>query len=238
METNNDFSRSLSLLRRERGVSQRAAARELGISQALLSHYENGAREPGLAFVRRACDYYNVSADFLLGRSMSRDGTNIIEAEELYDASAEKGNVLRGSVAAMLNKKLLVNSMDLLFDLLGKVGSKAAISAASAYLGDAIYKVFRHLHRASGTQDESFFSIPPRQFQAGCTDADMTYAEADYLDALAEQVKEKGKESFPAMNNDALAQSYPSSHQSLLQIIYTTGERVNAQTALRKNLKK
>ena len=238
METNNDFSRSLALLRRERGVSQRSAAKELGISQALLSHYENGAREPGLAFVRRACDYYNVSADFLLGRSMSRDGTNIIEAEELYDASAEKGNVLRGSVAAMLNKKLLVNSMDLLFDLLGKVGSKSVISAASAYLGDAIYKMFRHLYRASLTQDEGFFSIPLRQFQAGCTDADMTYAEADYLDALAEQVKERGKESFPAMNNDALAQSYPSSHQSLLQIVYTTGERVNAQTALRKSLKK
>lgn len=238
MENNKDFARSLSLLRRERGVSQRMAAKELGISQALLSHYENGAREPGLAFVRRACDYYNVSADFLLGRSMSRDGTNIIEAEELYDASAEKGNVLRGSVAAMLNKKLLINSMDLLFDLLGRVGSKGAIAAASAYLGDAIYKVFRQLYRSSGTQDEGFFSTPVRHFQAGCANADMICAEADYLDALAEQVKEKGKGAFPAMNNDALAQSYPSSHQSLLQIVYTTEERINAQVSLRKNLKK
>ena len=73
---------------------------------------------------------------------------------------------------------------------------------------------------------------------AGCTDADMVYSEADYMEALTLQVKEKGKESFPAMNNDALAQSYPSSHQSLLHIVYTTGERVNAQTALRKSLKK
>ena len=46
-----DFSRTLSLLRQEKGVSQRKAAAELGISQALLSHYENGIREPGLAFV-------------------------------------------------------------------------------------------------------------------------------------------------------------------------------------------
>ena len=45
-----DFSRTLSLLRQEKGVSQRKAAGELGISQALLSHYENGIREPGLAF--------------------------------------------------------------------------------------------------------------------------------------------------------------------------------------------
>ena len=60
-----DFSRCLSLLRQEKGISQRAAAKDLGISQALLSHYENGVREPGLAFVTKACNYYNVSADFL-----------------------------------------------------------------------------------------------------------------------------------------------------------------------------
>ena len=54
-----DFSRCLSLLRQEKGISQRAAAKDLGISQALLSHYENGVREPGLAFVTKACNYYN-----------------------------------------------------------------------------------------------------------------------------------------------------------------------------------
>ena len=63
------FPEILSALRRERGLSQRSAAADLGISQALLSHYENGAREPGLGFVRRACDYYGVSADYLLGRT-------------------------------------------------------------------------------------------------------------------------------------------------------------------------
>ena len=68
-----DFSRCLSLLRQERGVSQRTAAKDLGISQALLSHYENGAREPGLGFVCRACDYYGVSADYLLCRTEEPD---------------------------------------------------------------------------------------------------------------------------------------------------------------------
>lgn len=63
------FARTLSRLRHEKGVSQRQAAQELGVSQALLSHYENGIREPGLAFVVKACDYYRVSADYLLGRS-------------------------------------------------------------------------------------------------------------------------------------------------------------------------
>ena len=63
------FSETMSALRKARGLSQRRAAADLNISQALLSHYENGAREPGLDFVRRACAYYGVSADYLLGIS-------------------------------------------------------------------------------------------------------------------------------------------------------------------------
>ena len=72
---NRTFPETLSVLRRERNISQRTAAAALHISQALLSHYENGAREPGLDFVRRACDYYGVTADYLLGRSENPDST-------------------------------------------------------------------------------------------------------------------------------------------------------------------
>lgn len=68
------FPETLSALRRQKNISQRAAAADLNISQALLSHYENGAREPGLAFVCKACDYYGVTADYLLCRSDSPDG--------------------------------------------------------------------------------------------------------------------------------------------------------------------
>ena len=50
------FNEILSRLRREKGVSQREAAAALGISQALLSHYEKGVREPGLAFLALACE--------------------------------------------------------------------------------------------------------------------------------------------------------------------------------------
>ena len=63
------FAETMSALRKARRLSQRAAAADLHISQALLSHYENGAREPGLSFVCRACRYYGVSADYMLGLS-------------------------------------------------------------------------------------------------------------------------------------------------------------------------
>lgn len=132
-----DFSRTLSLLRQEKGISQRKAAAALGISQALLSHYENGIREPGLAFVCRVCDFYRVSADFLLGRTANRDGA-MIDSEMLYDGSTEKGS-LRGSIMATLQKKLAVNTTGLLFDLLSRTNSREAITAAGDCLGATLY---------------------------------------------------------------------------------------------------
>ena len=232
MKMGSDFSRSLTLLRKEKAVSQRSAAKELGISQALLSHYENGIREPGLPFVVRACDYYGVSADFLLGRTLSRDGTTILDANSLYDYSAEKDNVLHGSIMATLSKKLLINSVGVLFDLLGKTGRRDAIKAASDYLGNAVYKLFRYLYRAEGTNNEDFFSVPVRMFLVGYPDADMIGSEGDYVEALAQHAKEKGN--FPALNHDALMAAYPGAYQSLLQIVHSTGERVNRISNFRR----
>ena len=242
---NAEFSRTLSLLRQEKGVSQRTAAGVLGISQALLSHYENGIREPGLTFVVKACDYYGVSADYLLGRTLTRDGTTI-GTEELYDISDEKDNSMRGSVLALLSKKLLVNSVGMLFDLLGKTGSREAIRAASNYLSTALYKVYRHLYHANPENNPDFFSVSQRHFMAGLADADMHLSESESLrsgaalhlsevelsDALAAHAKAKGK--MPEMDHAALARDYPVLYQSMLQLIHNSGERINQSFAARE----
>ena len=236
MKTENaEFSRTLSLLRQEKKVSQRAAAQALGISQALLSHYENGIREPGLVFVVKACDYYGVSADFLLGRTLSRDGV-VIAAEELYDISDEKNNSIRGGVLALLSKKLLVNSIGVLFGLLGKTGSREAVQATANYLSTAVYTMYRRLYDANPDNNPDFFSVPPRHFRAGLAEADMKCCEAELSDALAAHVKAKGP--MPEMTNDALARDYPVLYQSVLQVIHNTGERVNAISGGRKKQEK
>ena len=208
-----DFSRTLSLLRQETGVSQRKAAAALGVSQALLSHYENGIREPGLAFVSRVCDYYHVSADFLLGRSSSRDGS-IIDAAELYDASDEKGT-LKGSILATLQKKLAVNTTGVLFDLLGRCGDRAAITAAGEYLSAALYTLLRHLYRRSGGS-EDLFAADPVDFDGGVVDAAMLRSRAAYLQAL-------GRAELPELNSDALTAA-PGSGQSVAQVLHNVDE--------------
>lgn len=81
---NKSFPTRMVLLRKERGMSQKEAAAALGVSQALLSHYEKGIRECGLDFVTRAANFYHVTCDYLLGCSDSRTGlTGFFTEDEL-----------------------------------------------------------------------------------------------------------------------------------------------------------
>lgn len=216
-----EFSRTLALLRRERGVSQRTAAGDLGVSQALLSHYENGVREPGLAFVVKACDYYHVSADFILGRTLSREGS-MLTPEEILSA-AEPGNILRGSVLATLQSKLLSGAAGVLFGLLGKLEDKAAVNAAAAYLGTGIYQLYRHLYRAAGS-NERYFALPAESCMLGAAEADQKLSELRYVRALA------GQEHFPDLSPEALASAYPGQNQSLTQVLSTADARLSGLT--------
>ncbi len=226
MAPTTEFSRTLSLLRQERGVSQRTAAADLGISQALLSHYENGIREPGLSFVVRACDYYNVSADFILGRTLSREGS-MMTHEEVLNA-AEPGNILQGSVLATLQSKLLSGAVGVLFGLLGKLGDKTAINAAASYLGSAVYQMYRHLYRTAGA-NEAYFSLDPAACAMGTADADMKLSEVQYSRALRSQAAKKAE--FPDLTPETLTAAYPGRCQSLTQVLSTADARLSALTA-------
>ena len=224
------FSRTLSLLRKEKGLSQRAVAGELGISQALLSHYENGVREPGLSFVVRACNYYEVSCDFILGRTMSRDGTTIY-ADELHDAAADKEGSIRGaSVLAILYKKLLVNSIGMLFDILGKSGNKKLIVETNNYLSTATYKLFRHLYTVQGTKPDEFFSVPACVY-SDAADAELKLCEMRLQQSLCDKEwlsrQGEGASAYP-LSNDSLARDYPQLVQSLLSVLHAAGERITA----------
>lgn len=68
------FSVTLTELRKEKRLTQKEAAAKLGVSQALLSHYEKGIRECSREFLIKAADFYGVSCDYLLGRTTERTG--------------------------------------------------------------------------------------------------------------------------------------------------------------------
>lgn len=226
-----EFSRALSLLRQEKGVSQRIASKSLGVSQALLSHYENGAREPGLKFLAKACDYYDVTADFLIGRTMMRDSMGI-QPEILFDASADKDNRLRGSAAAVMSKRLLCNSISLLFDILGRAGHRGLISAALRYFSAAFYKVFRLVFVYAGRNPSSFFSIHESFYSPAC-DSELFSAEASMRAILAKQPRPgmpvEEPPVLPEISNETLNSEYPMLVGSLFSVLHQVGEQIKGK---------
>ena len=115
MQGNTSFSRILTLLRKERGLTQKEAAANLGISQALLSHYEKGIRECGLDFVVKASEYYGVSCDYLLGRSPDRSGLTLTVDDIPDDSNDPDDSKYKGSLLPVLSKKLIINSLGILY---------------------------------------------------------------------------------------------------------------------------
>ena len=59
----------LKELRIKKGISQLRLATDLNMNQNSVSRYETGEREMGYAMLIRVADYFNVSIDYLLGRT-------------------------------------------------------------------------------------------------------------------------------------------------------------------------
>lgn len=231
-----DFSRTLALLRKEKKISQRTAAGDLGVSQALLSHYENGLREPGLGFVVRAADYYGVSCDYLLGRSMARDGSAVTPTR-LRDASADAGDA--DSVFA-LHRKLVVNSAALLFEIAEQTGSGQLSGEIASYLSLAVYKVFRYLHLADPESVEAAFRTPSGQFDGLCN-AQMALSELR-IRAAALGAGGFGLEPeelrLPSLAPADLARNFPGLSQSMLTLLQSVADLIEPYQNIKRGEKR
>ncbi|MBP0990528.1 MAG: helix-turn-helix transcriptional regulator, partial [Oscillospiraceae bacterium] len=217
------------LLRKECGLSQKQAAKKLDISQALLSHYEKGIRECGLDFLIKAADFYNVSCDYLLGRSPERSG-NLITVDEIPEPEAiGKESHMKGSVLPILNKKLISNSLNILFDLLSKCGSKELVSDISQYLMIAVYKMFRITYKTNIKNQSAMFNVPEQVYR-GYSNASMNICEeracALTSGHLLPDQQEIPNPELLAITTESLAEKYPLFATSLLNLIQNTESKV------------
>lgn len=63
------FSERLIQLRKGRRMSQIALAKEIGVSSRIYQEYEYGKSEPRMSNLVRMADIFNVSLDYLTGRT-------------------------------------------------------------------------------------------------------------------------------------------------------------------------
>lgn len=214
-----DFPRVLTHLRKEAGLSQKKASEALGISQALLSHYEKGIRECGLLFLVRAADFYGVSVDYLLGRSLEKNGSAILLEEVPDEDAAGQGNRGAGSLLPVLNKKLICNSVAVVEDLLGATSDKELINKASLYLQISVYQMFRRLYDGNEENPQTFFGA----------ESDVAYLMADgAMKKLEVEIQNRLKKAkkLPAMDENTIREKYPMFATSIFNLLQ------NAETAI------
>lgn len=76
----------IKTLREKRGIIQEILAAELGITQQMLSKYENDVTVIKVDILKRLAEYFNVTTDYLLGMSdVKRDLTGQIKLNETLD---------------------------------------------------------------------------------------------------------------------------------------------------------
>ncbi len=225
------FPRILTLLRKERRISQKQVAADLQVSQALLSHYEKGIRECGLDFVVRVADYYGVSCDYLLGRTADKSGT-MIAVEEIpsEDPAIQDKRMQAGGVLPTLNKKLLVNSLQVIFDLLQKCNNKALTAEVSNSLIQMVYLVFRQIYAANPQNPAALFSVEDYVYQTAAINA--AARSVAHVGQLARGGAVDGQPGvapaeLPAILPDDLTKQYPMFATSLLNLLRTAEKTLN-----------
>lgn len=72
------FAQRLKNLREEHGLSTRALGELVGTSNATISRYETGKRDPDLMVVHNIAEYFNVTIEYLCGEDISPDKENMI----------------------------------------------------------------------------------------------------------------------------------------------------------------
>lgn len=85
----------IKLLRQERGLSQRALAEQLGISQQAINKYENHNIEPDIATLRQIANVFGVSIDYLVEQTDERQPVLLLP---------EDGNPLSGSECRLVSE--------------------------------------------------------------------------------------------------------------------------------------
>lgn len=63
------FAERFKKLRLEKSISQQEIATSLGVDRSIVSHWERGTRIPSLDIAYSLADYFEVSLDYLVGRS-------------------------------------------------------------------------------------------------------------------------------------------------------------------------
>ncbi len=63
----NGFGEKIKDLRKEKGFTQKELAEKIGQAQSTVFYWEQNKQEPNISSLKKLCEIFDVSADYLLG---------------------------------------------------------------------------------------------------------------------------------------------------------------------------
>ena len=102
------FKERIRELRLETGLGQKELGKLLGYSESTLSLYETGLREPKrIVDLIRIADYFNVTLDYLLGRSNDKSSFAVKDGEfksqlDKLNQEKEKNNMITEKIKEIM----------------------------------------------------------------------------------------------------------------------------------------
>lgn len=88
------FKQRLKELREEAGVSMQKLADAVGVSSAAVCKWENGLAEPKVYYIVKLADFFNCSADYILGRADDFGAVVSPEADEALKLTKEERQLI------------------------------------------------------------------------------------------------------------------------------------------------
>lgn len=119
-----DFSKKLIELRKQNGISQEELSFKLNVSRQTISRWESGIRQPNAEMLNNICNFYKISADYLLNDGIKEAEITVTETHSALAASTPENkpkNTGRVKKTILLGSIIILSLLMLLFTILGIV---------------------------------------------------------------------------------------------------------------------
>ena len=144
-----------------------------------------------------------------MGRTVQRKPASV-SADDIPESDEIRH--LQGNMINQVNRKLIMNTTTVIFDLLAQIGEKKLTNAVSNYLMCAEYQIFRTIYCADKTNTQTMFSIDRGRYQ-NLTSASMII-DLEIIDTLIEK-----NELSLALSPDIISSYFDKGASSLFNLI-------------------
>ena len=210
---NHSFPRIITLLRKEKGLSQKSAAeqsRHFPSSVVTLRKRREGMR-PGLCRTHRR---------FLRRIHRLSARPNPKPAQPSHVARSGAGCTDRRSVSTPASRQRVIDSLVVIYDLLDRAKNRAVSQEAVTFLSCAIYRVIRQLAAHFPEPGEADLSTIAPDLARAMATAAMEMSEAHMTQSLQNSAGDQAR-LFP-LTSRVLTERYPAHAPGLLNLMVVT----------------